>query len=87
VFDRIANFEGTGGCADIMITITKNPGRDAAEVIAELASSIRPPSQFDAENCQEFVRLFRLLCLGGVRKDAAYVQDALERAEFEDRWR
>lgn len=85
MFDRIANSEATDGCANIMITITNDPGRDEAEVIGELTSSIRPPSRLDAENCQEFARLFRLLFLDGVRKDAAHVQDALERAEFEDR--
>ncbi len=55
VFERIAAAQGTDECAGIMYSITNDPTRDAAEVIAQLANNIRPLTGFSASDSSRFV--------------------------------
>ncbi len=55
VFDRIAASEGTDNCAEIMYTISNDPDRDAAEVIRELSTKMRPLSGFSAADSSLYV--------------------------------
>ncbi len=55
VFDRISAAEGIDNCAEIMLTIANDPGRDEADVIAELASNMRPLTGFNAADSSLYV--------------------------------
>ena len=55
VFDRIAAAQGTDDCASIMYRIANDPARDAAEVIQQLASEMRPLTGFSATDSSEYV--------------------------------
>jgi len=55
VFDRISAAQNTDACAEIMYTIANDPAREEAEVIAEMASSMRPLTGFNAEDSALYV--------------------------------
>lgn len=55
VFDRIAASQGTDNCADIMYTIANDPEREAAVVIREMATGMRPLSGFSAADSSLYV--------------------------------
>lgn len=67
IFNRIAAAGDTNNCMDILYTITNDPARDEADIIAEMASSIKPLSAFSREDSvlyvtgvlEEEVRRFR----------------------------
>ena len=56
VFERIAASQNMDTCGDIMYTIANDPAREESEVIAEMASSIRPLAGFNGEDSREYVR-------------------------------
>ena len=56
VFDRIAASEGTNSCGDIMYTIANDPERDTNEVIADMASKMRPLTGYNTQDSREYVR-------------------------------
>ena len=56
VFDRIAVSQGTDSCADIMYTIANDPAREENEVIAEMATKMKPLTGFNTEDSREYVR-------------------------------
>ena len=56
VFERIAASQNMDTCGDIMYTIANDPVREESEVIAEMASSIRPLAGFNQEDSREYVR-------------------------------
>lgn len=56
VFERIATSQHMDTCGDIMYTIANDPAREESEVIAEMASKIRPLTGFNSEDSQEYVR-------------------------------
>lgn len=55
IFDRIAEVSGTDKCTGIMYTIANDPDRSETEVIADMASSIRPLSGFNADESRTYV--------------------------------
>jgi membrane associated rhomboid family serine protease len=55
VFERIAAAQGTDNCASIMYGIVNDPARDAADIIKDLASEIRPLAGFNAAESADFV--------------------------------
>lgn len=55
VYERISAAGGTDNCGDIMYTIANDPERDAAEVIHEMATNIRPLTGFDAADSALYV--------------------------------
>lgn len=55
IFDRIAAAQGTDDCASIMYNIANDPARDAAEVIRQLASEMRPLTGFSAADSSDYV--------------------------------
>ncbi len=57
VFERIAASQNMDTCGDIMYTIANDPTREESEVIAEMASKIRPLTGFNSEDSREYVRL------------------------------
>jgi len=57
IFERIAASQNMDTCADIMYTIANDPTREESEVIAEMASKIRPLTGFNSEDSREYVRL------------------------------
>ncbi|MDH5617436.1 MAG: rhomboid family intramembrane serine protease [Gammaproteobacteria bacterium] len=56
VFERIAAAQDMDTCGDIMYTIANDPAREESEVIAEMASKIRPLTGFNVEDSREYVR-------------------------------
>lgn len=56
IFERIATSQDMDTCGDIMYTIANDPAREESEVIAEMASKIRPLTGFNSEDSQEYVR-------------------------------
>lgn len=56
VFERISTSQNMDTCGDIMYTIANDPAREESEVIAEMASKIRPLTGFNSEDSQEYVR-------------------------------
>ena len=56
VFERIAASQNMDTCGDIMYTIANDPTRDESEVIAEMASKIRPLTGFNSEDSREYVQ-------------------------------
>ena len=56
IFERVADVTDAYGCADVMYAITNDPQREAQEVIAELASKVRPLSGLSPEDSEEYVR-------------------------------
>lgn len=56
VFERIAASQGTNSCGDIMYTIANDPERDTNEVIADMASKMRPLTGYNAQDSREYVR-------------------------------
>lgn len=57
IFERIAASQNMDTCGDIMYTIANDPTREESEVIAEMASKIRPLTGFNSEDSREYVRL------------------------------
>ena len=57
IFECIAASQNMDTCADIMYTIANDPTREESEVIAEMASKIRPLTGFNSEDSREYVRL------------------------------
>jgi membrane associated rhomboid family serine protease len=55
VFERISMAMGTDSCADIMYTIANDPKRDGAEVIYDMATSIRPLRGFNSADSVQYV--------------------------------
>lgn len=55
IFERISVAQETNSCGDIMYTIANDPARDEAEVIAEMSSSMRPLTGFNAEDSALYV--------------------------------
>ena len=55
IFDRISEVLDTDKCTGIMYTIANDPDRSETEVIADMASSIRPLSGFNAEDSRTYV--------------------------------
>jgi len=55
IFERISVAQETDSCGDIMYTIANDPARDEAEVIAEMSSSMRPLTGFNAEDSALYV--------------------------------
>ncbi len=55
VYDRISQAQKTDTCAEIMYAIAHDPARDEAEVIAEMATSMRPLTGFNAEDSALYV--------------------------------
>jgi membrane associated rhomboid family serine protease len=56
IFERIANSQGTNSCGDIMYIIANDPNRGEDEVIADMASGMRPLTGFNTEDSREYVR-------------------------------
>jgi len=56
VFERIAASQNMDTCGDVMYTIANDPTRDESEVIAEMASKIRPLTGFNSEDSREYVQ-------------------------------
>lgn len=56
VFERIAASQNMDTCGDIMYTIANDPTREESEVIAEMASKIRPLTGFNSEDSREYVQ-------------------------------
>jgi membrane associated rhomboid family serine protease len=56
VFERIAESQNMDACGDIMYTIANDPTREESEVIAEMASKIRPLTGFNSEDSREYVQ-------------------------------
>ncbi|HKJ21380.1 MAG TPA: rhomboid family intramembrane serine protease [Woeseiaceae bacterium] len=56
VFERIAASQNMDNCGDIMYTIANDPTREESEVIAEMASKIRPLTGFNSEDSREYVQ-------------------------------
>ncbi|MDH3861930.1 MAG: rhomboid family intramembrane serine protease [Gammaproteobacteria bacterium] len=56
VFERIAETQNMDACGDIMYTIANDPTREESEVIAEMASKIRPLTGFNSEDSREYVQ-------------------------------
>ena len=56
VFERIASSQNMDTCGDIMYTIANDPAREESEVIAEMASEMRPLTGFNSEDSREYVR-------------------------------
>jgi membrane associated rhomboid family serine protease len=55
IFERIGMAQGTDSCADIMYTITNDPERSEAEVIYDMATSIRPLRGFSSADSVQYV--------------------------------
>ncbi len=55
VFERIGAAQDSDTCADIMYTIANDPERDEAEVIADMAKSMRPLTGFNAQDSALYV--------------------------------
>ncbi len=55
IFDRISEVLDTDKCTGIMYTIANDPDRSETEVIADMASSIRPLSGFNADESRTYV--------------------------------
>lgn len=55
VFDRIGAAQKMDDCAGIMIMIANDPEREEAEVIADMASSMRPLTGFNREDSAIYV--------------------------------
>ncbi len=55
VYDRISAAQGTDGCADIMYRIAHDPDREEADVIAEMAKSIKPLTGFSKADSTHYV--------------------------------
>lgn len=55
IFERISAAQDTDSCAGIMYTITNDPERAESEVIAEMASEMRPLTGFDATDSTLYV--------------------------------
>jgi len=55
VFDRISQAQGTDSCADIMYTIANDPARAESEVIADMVSTMRPLTGFNAMDSRQYV--------------------------------
>ncbi len=55
IFDRISKVLDTDKCTGIMYTIANDPDRSETEVIADMASSIRPLSGFNADESRTYV--------------------------------
>jgi membrane associated rhomboid family serine protease len=56
VFERIAESQNMDACGDIMYTIANDPTREESEVIAEMASKIRPLTGFNSKDSREYVQ-------------------------------
>jgi len=56
VFERIAETQNMDAYGDIMYTIANDPTREESEVIAEMASKIRPLTGFNSEDSREYVQ-------------------------------
>ncbi len=57
VFERIAASQNMDNCGDIMYTIANDPDREESEIIAEMASKIRPLAGFNSVDSREYVRM------------------------------
>lgn len=55
VYERISTSEGTDECIEILYRITNDPDREEAQVIAEMASGIRPLTGFNREDSTNYV--------------------------------
>lgn len=56
IYERIAEAQGTDSCGTIMYRIAHDPAKDESEVIAEMASRMRPLTGFNTEDSREYVR-------------------------------
>ncbi|MCP4301138.1 MAG: rhomboid family intramembrane serine protease [Gammaproteobacteria bacterium] len=55
VFERIGMVQGSDSCADVMYTIANDPERNEAEVIYDMATSIRPLRGFNSADSVQYV--------------------------------
>ncbi len=55
VYERISIAQDTDTCADIMYAIANDPARNEADVIAEMATSMRPLTGFNAKDSALYV--------------------------------
>lgn len=55
IFERIGVAQGTDSCAGVMYSIANDPGRTEAEVIKDMATSMRPLRGFNAADSTQYV--------------------------------
>lgn len=56
IFERIAVSQGLSNCGEIMYTIANDPEREASQVIADMAASMRPLTGFNSSDSRDYVR-------------------------------